>query len=264
MYDPDDMEPGRMERGEHSCNAPHFRHAAEIDEPGWWERATGGEPIHGGWFQAHDEDRLRRDMACYYGMTSFMDREIGRILDALEASGRAENTLVVFTSDHGHFLGHHGLTAKAIHSYEDLVRVPFIARWPGRVSQGSRTSLQSLVDLAPTVLSACGLPVPSRMTGKNQLPDWLLGEPVRTDVVIENHHGAVRFHMRTFVTATHKITVYRDGTEGELFDLANDPGEVRNLWHDPSAADLKRDLLLAFLQANLRDEPMPMPRIAPA
>jgi hypothetical protein len=87
---------------------------------------------------------------------------------------------------------------------------------------------------------------------------------VRTDVVIENHHGAVRFHMRTFVTATHKITVYRDGTEGELFDLANDPGEVRNLWHDPSAADLKRDLLLAFLQANLRDEPMPMPRIAPA
>jgi hypothetical protein len=102
------------------------------------------------------------------------------------------------------------------------------------------------------------------MTGKNQLPDWLLGESVRTDVVIENHHGAERFHMRTFVTATHKITVYRDGADGELFDLANDPGEVRNLWHDPSAAELKRDLLLAFLQANLRDEPMPMPRIAPA
>ena len=264
MYDPADMEPGCMVPGEHSHNAPHFRHAAEVDEPGWWERATGGEPIHGGWFQAHDEDRRRRDMACYYGMTSFMDREIGRILDALEASGRAENTLVVFTSDHGHFLGHHGLTAKAIHSYEDLVRVPFIARWPGRISQGSRTSLQSLVDFAPTVLSACGLPVPGRMTGKNQLPDWLLGESVRTDVVIENHHGAERFHMRTFVTATHKITVYRDGADGELFDLANDPGEVRNLWHDPSAAELKRDLLLAFLQANLRDEPMPMPRIAPA
>ena len=264
MYDPADMEPGYMVPGEHSRNAPHFRHAAEVNDPGWWERATGGEPIHGGWFQAHDEDRLRRDMACYYGMTSFMDREIGRILDALEASGRAENTLVVFTSDHGHFLGHHGLTAKAIHSYEDLVRVPFIARWPRRISQGSRDSLQSLVDFAPTVLSACGLPVPGRMTGKNQLPDWLLGESVRTDVVIENHHGAERFHMRTFVTATHKITVYRDGADGELFDLANDPGEVRNLWHDPSAAELKRDLLLAFLQANLRDEPMPMPRIAPA
>jgi hypothetical protein len=70
--------------------------------------------------------------------------------------------------------------------------------------------------------------------------------------------------MRTFVTETHKITIYREGEDGELFDLVNDPGEVRNLWSDPAAADLKWDLLLAFLQANLRDEPMPMPRIAPA
>jgi hypothetical protein len=102
--------------------------------------------------------------------------------------------------------------------------VPFIARWPGRISQGSRDSLQSLVDFAPTVLSACGLPVPGRMTGKNQLPDWLLGEPVRTDVVIENHHGAERFHMRTFVTATHKITEY-EGLQASL-KLLNASGEV--------------------------------------
>ncbi len=265
MYDPAAMKPGTMHPGEHDANAPHFRHAALVDDPDFWPRATRGEPIHGGWFQAHDDERLRRDMACYYGMTSFMDHEIGRILAALEASGRADNTLVIFTSDHGHFLGHHGLTAKAIHMYEDLVRVPLIVRWPGRVAAGGASeSLQSLVDIAPTVLAACGQSIPGMMTGRNEVPDWTSDRRVRDDVVIENHHGAERFHMRTYVTATHKITVYRDGEDGELFDLVADPGERRNLWNDPGSRDLKMRLMHRFLQATLRDEPVPMPRIAPA
>ncbi len=265
MYDPADMEPGSLVPGEHEANAPHFRQATQVDDPAFWREATRGEPIHGGWFQAHDEDRLRRDMACYYGMTSFMDREIGRILAALEASGRADDTMVIFTSDHGHFLGHHGLTAKAIHMYEDLVRVPFIVRWPGWIAAGGVSdSLQSLVDIAPTVLAACGQDIPAAMTGRNEVPNWTEGLPVREDVVIENHHGTECFHMRTFVTATHKITVYRDGDEGELFDLVADPEERRNLWHDAESADLKVQLLHRFLQATLRDESLPMPRIAPA
>jgi arylsulfatase A-like enzyme len=264
MYDPADMEPGSLWSGEHDGNAPHFRHAAEIDDPAYWPKATGGEPIHGGWFQAHDEDRLRRDMACYYGMTSFMDREIGRILAALESSGQARDTLVIFTSDHGHFLGHHGLTAKAIHMYEDLVRVPLIVRWPGHVPTGTSDSLQSLVDITPTVLSACDQAVPAGLAGRNQLPNWTEGLPVREDVVIENHHGTECFHMRTLVTATHKITVYRDGDDGELFDLVADPAERRNLWHEGGARDLKMHLLHRFLQVTLRDEPVAMPKIAPA
>jgi arylsulfatase A-like enzyme len=265
MYDPAGMEPGSLVPGEHEANAPHFRQATQVDDPMFWHDATRGEPIHGGWFQAHDEDRLRRDMACYYGMTSFMDREIGRILAALEASGRADDTMVIFTSDHGHFLGHHGLTAKAIHMYEDLVRVPFIVRWPGWIAAGGVSdSLQSLVDISPTVLAACGQDIPAAMTGRNEVPNWTEGLPVREDVVIENHHGTECFHMRTFVTATHKITVYRDGDDGELFDLMADPEERRNLWRDAASADVKMQLLHRFLQATLRDESLPMPRIAPA
>src|SRR5690606_20246368 len=92
----------------------------------------GGFANHGLHSHVHDEATLRRQMAVYYGMTSFMDQHIGRVLDRLDALGIADNTLVVFTSDHGHFLGQHGLIAKAF-MYDDNLRVPFIVRWPGRV-----------------------------------------------------------------------------------------------------------------------------------
>ncbi len=264
MYDPATMRPGRMEPGEHDRNPPHFRQAL-VDDPDYWKRAARGQPIHGAWYQARDEATLRADMACYYGMVSFMDREIGRILDHLDASGRADDTIVVFTSDHGHFLGQHGLTAKAIHMYEDVLRVPFVVRWPGRVPAGrARGALQSLVDLAPTLLSAAGLPVPHAMSGVDQLSCWGGGEPLRRSAVVENHHGTGCFHMRTLVTTTHKITVYHEGGDGELFDLEADPGELRNLWHEPAAQATKSRLLLEFMQACMRDESLPMPRIAPA
>jgi arylsulfatase A-like enzyme len=263
-YDPADMEPGSFIPGEHDQNAPHFRAAVDYDAD-FWKKACDGEVIHGAESNPRDDETLRKNMACYYGMTSLMDREIGRILAALEASGKAEDTLVVFTSDHGHFLGQHGLTAKAIHMYEDVLRVPFLVRWPGEVSMGPpSTAMQSLVDLAPTFLAAAGLEIPTHMTGRNQLPSWKGEEAVRDHVIVENHHGTRVFHMRTLVTERWKITVYRDGAEGELFDLENDPGEVRNLWHDPAFKDAKARMLHEFLQQTLRDEPMRMPRIAHA
>lgn len=265
MYDPADMDPGCLTPGEHDRNPLHFRKAAVERDPAYWKAATRGEVIHGAGFQARDEQSIREDMACYYGMTSFMDHEIGRILDALDRSGQADNTLVVFTSDHGHFLGQHGLIAKAIHMYEDLIRVPFIVRWPGHVPpERASNDLQNLVDLAPTFLAAAGVAADGAMTGRNQLPSWEGTRPVRQDTVVENHHGTEAFHMRTFVTPTHKLTVYRDGDDGELFDLVQDPGEINNLWHDPASAELKARLMQTFLQATLRDEPMRMPRIAGA
>ncbi len=264
MYDPADMEPGSLMAGEHESNPPHFQKTLE-DDPAYWEEAGKGEAIHGAGCHLHDEAELRKNMACYYGMVSFMDQEIGRILDALDKSGKAENTLVIFTSDHGHFLGQHGLVAKAIHMYEDLLKVPFIARWPGRIPAGKVSDdLQCLVDLAPTFLAAAGCPVPGIMTGHNQLDNWRDGTRARDSVVVENHHGTRSFHMRTFVTERYKITVYRDGGDGELFDLEMDPGETRNLWRDPSSQALKSRLFYEFLQATLRDEPMRMPRIAAA
>jgi len=264
MYDPADMVPGRLVEGEHDKNPIHFRKTQEHD-PDFWRSLVEDKGIHGGHSHLHDRQELKKDMAVYYGMVSFMDQEIGRILEALDRLGLAENTLVVFTTDHGHFLGQHGLIAKCIHHYEDLLRVPFIVRFPGRVPAGKTSdALQNLVDLAPTFLAAAGLEIPGIMTGLNQLPNWQDGRPVRTYSITENRHTRTRVHMRTYVDARYKITVYRQGGDGELFDLAEDPGEVHNLWHEPGAAGLKSRLMHAFLQATLRDEPTRMPRIAGA
>ena len=164
-----------------------------------------------------------------------------------------------------HFLGQHGLTAKAIHHYEDLIRIPFLVRWPGHVDPGSVSSdIQNVVDIVPTFLAAAGAEQPVDMTGLNQLPNWEDGTPVRTWSVTENHHGTRCFHMRTYVNQRHKLTVYRDGEDGELFDLQDDPDEVRNLWHSPAALGLKGQLLHEFMQACLQYEQTRMPRIAGA
>jgi len=264
MYDPNDMQPGELTPGEHDRNPVHFRMTQE-DKPDFRGRFFEDQGIHGGHSHLHRREELQKDMAAYYGMTSLMDREIGRILDALDRLGIADSTLVVFSSDHGHFLGQHGLIAKCIHHYEDLLRVPWLVRWPGRVPGGGTSdAIQNLVDLAPTFLAAAGLPVPGIMTGVSQLETWCGGARARTWSITENRHTRQNLHMRTYVNQRYKITVYRRWEDGELFDLQEDPGEVRNLWHDPSAGELKCRLLHEFMQATLACEPTRMPRIAGA
>jgi len=264
QYNPQDMQPGTMTPGEHDTNPPHFRLTQE-SKPDFAGQFPRDEWIHGGHSHRRDRVELQKDMACYYGMISFLDSEVGRILAALDRLGLAQDTLVVFTTDHGHFIGQHGLTAKAIHHYEDLLRVPFILRWPGRVPAGATShALQNLVDLAPTFLGAAGVEPPGIMTGLDQGSTWRGGDPVRAFSITENHHGTDYFHLRTYVNQRYKITVYKTTDAGELFDLEEDPGEVRNLWNDPAAAALKSRLLLEFMQATLRTEPVRMPRIASA
>ena len=110
--------------------------------------------------------KLQEDMAIYYGMVSFMDQQIGHMLAAVDRLGVADDTLLIFTTDHGHFLGQHGLIAKGAFHYEDLLRLPFIVRWPGHVLAGATNeALTALIDLAPTFLSAAGIPVPDRCRG---------------------------------------------------------------------------------------------------
>ncbi len=260
MYDPEEMVPGRAAPEEHAKNPRHFRLTQERnpDFSDYYE----DKGIHGFHSHLRDERELRKNIAIYYGMISLMDREIGRILEALDRLDAAANTLVVFTTDHGHFLGQHGLVAKGAFHYEDMIKLPFLVRWPGRVPAGAVSDdLQSLVDLAPTFLSAAGLEVPGIMTGVDALPSWVEGRAVRDHAIVENRHTFRNVHLRTYVDRRYKITVYRRDDDGELFDLARDPGEIDNLWHDPAAAELKGRLLHRFMQVTLAVEPTRMPRI---
>jgi len=260
MYDPADMVPGRLRPEEHDRNPRHFR-LTQQEAPDFsdYQEDYG---IHGFMSHLRDPAELKKDIAAYYGMISLMDRQIGRILEALDRLGAAGNTLVVFTTDHGHFLGQHGLIAKGAFHYEDMIRVPFLARWPGRVPAGRvSTAIQSLIDLAPTFLAAAGEQPPGVMTGVNQLDCWTGGPGARDHAIVENRHTLTTVHLRTYVDDCHKITVYRTGDDGELFDLRDDPDEVNNLWHDPASAALKAHLMEKFLQATLAAEPTRMPRI---
>ena len=195
-----------------------------------------------------------------------MDAQIGRILDRLEALGLADDTLVVFTSDHGHLFGQHGLTAKGAFHYEDLIRVPLIVAQPGGVPAGRRSdALQSLVDFAPSFLAAAGTAVPASMTGIDQTDVWYGRRPsLRDHVVVENRHEPTTVHVKTYVEDRYKLTVYYRRDYGELFDLADDPGEVHNLWDAPEAQALKHELIRRLLFAEMGKEPLPMPRIAGA
>jgi arylsulfatase A-like enzyme len=266
MYEPQQMPIAQLTPGEHERNPRHFGLTQQEDADEQMRRIFAGDgAVHGAHAHRLDPQEVRTNTACYWALVSFLDEHVGRILRALEGLGQAENTLVVFTTDHGHYLGHHGLYNKAIHHYEDLLRIPMIVRWPGKTPAGSVSSdLQNLVDLAPSFLSAAGVDIPFHMTGKDATGNWAGGAAVRDYSITENHHGYRKAHLHTFVESRYKITVYRAWDEGELFDLQEDPGELNNLWDDPDSQLLKRDLLLRFHQARMDSEQMRMPRTAGA
>lgn len=263
LYDPARLTIPVGRPGEHRRNPRHFQLTQEADPDYGAYREPEGHGLQGCHSHRIAGAELARQVAVYYGMVSLMDKYIGRILDRLDELGLAEDTLVVFTTDHGHFYGHHGLIAKGPFHYEDMVRVPFLVSCPGSVPAGARSpALQSLVDLAPSFLGFCGIPVPRSMAGCDQTPVWRGEAPARRDhVLVENRHNPYRLFHQTRIDERYKITVYCHSDEGELFDLQEDPGEFHNLWDDPAAAALKSRLLLALLRADMAKDPVWMPRV---
>jgi uncharacterized sulfatase len=199
-------------------------------------------------FRQVDDAWARQALARYHGMIEQIDGQVGRLLAELEALGLAEDTLVVFTSDHGELGGAHGLWMKGPFSYEETTAVPMLVRWPGGGISGGRTDpgLVSLTDLAPTVLAAAGVPAPASMDdGHDLLPQWRGERRVRDRVVVEYLDDPRVLGTATVVTDSWKLTQYLGGAYGdgvgELYDTGG--GEVRNLWDDPVARKAKAEHL---------------------
>lgn len=193
-------------------------------------------------------------VAGYYGMISMLDHHIGRVLDALESYGHAEDTVVVFAVDHGEFLGDHQMLFKGPLHYEGLLRVPVIVRGPGFGAGRAVTDPVGSIDLAPTMLRAAGADVPAHMEGRD------LCEP-REHVLVENDHEMVMtLRLRTICTDRYKLTRYeeREGV-GELYDLTDDPDELHNRWDDPAMSSTRSDLVALLddtMNHEVRREPM--------
>jgi len=198
-YDPDKLSPPRMNPGED----------------------TRGLPVA----------EWRRIKAFYYALVSHVDDQIGRILTAPEEAGLSDETLVLFTSDHGEHLGDHGLIQKGPPGLDSCVHVPLIMRYPAKIEPNRQMrALVEAVDIAPTILDYCGIQVPPIMQGRSIRP-YLEGRPYKehSSVYIE-YKVPFGLAWKTVRTHTFKYCLSNRGDE-LLFDLIHDPHELHNVAH---------------------------------
>lgn len=205
------------------------------------------------WMRERWSDEDYRDIiARYWGYCSYIDRWIGRVLDALEAQGLAENTVVVFTSDHGEMVGDHGFIYKGAYMYDGVQRVPFLMRAPGVIPAGLQTEvLGSTVDLLPTLTEMMGVEAPSETQGRSMLPVVPGRTPSYRDATFTemNSSGLGILMART---DRHKFCYnWKPRQVDELYDMQADPLELENLAVDPDHADAveeMRGVLLAWMR----------------
>lgn len=214
--------------------------------------------------QAHHPDTFdgKRIQALYYAMIAQIDDQFARLLDVLDETGQRDNTVVIFTSDHGEALGDHGLVQKGCRFYEGLVRVPLIIRWPARFQSGLRADgLTELLDLTATLLDFTGVPSPAYLQGRSLVPvlrgeanPSQIREAVRCDYfdALDAHFtGGVGSFATMYRDDRFKLCVYHDQEIGELYDLVNDPWEFQNLWDDPEYQHVREELIFRSFNSHV-------------
>ena len=261
MYDPADMPPA-VPREDVSNKPPQYQYARD------------GLPYQGydttsGW----DGDHHREIVAHYYGMTSFIDDGIARVLAELDRLGLAENTHVIFSSDHGEGLNDHGIAAKPMMSYECVNRVPLLWRHPATVAAGRvHGGVMTQLDLVPTFIDLAGAPPLVGMEGRSFAP-LLNGETDahRDAVIVERiaifgsgrpelvgtdkaHAQPIVQRVKMLVTEDWKLLHYGTTEYGELYNVKDDPEDLTNLWDDPAHADVRAQLVERLLIELINDE----------
>jgi len=253
-------------------NAPHFPliapdefysmyHPDTVDLPVAWDQPMADLGPHQQRLrklfdlEGLTEEQVRRARAAYFGLISWMDREAGKLIDKLEDTGLIDNTVVIYTADHGEMAGTHGLWWKS-NFYEQSVHVPLVIRMPGAFQAGTRRhELISHLDLTATLLDLAGLSnqmAPSSDNGEEKTTDGTslralidAGQegqvPWRDHLFSDYYAQASRNPMRMVRHGTHKLNIYH-GECVELFDLAEDPDEMTNLADDGAQSVIRREL----------------------
>jgi arylsulfatase A-like enzyme len=190
-------------------------------------------PYHPG-----DPAKLQEIIAMYYGLISLMDHNVGRVLAELEAQNLTQDTLVMFTADHGEFCGEHGLFHKNFGMYDSIHHIPFIAAGPGFEAGRAREELVQQIDIFPTACEFAGVPVPESVQGSSLLPLCRKGRAAwpRTAAFAEQED---RVCIRT---ARYRMVFDPIGNANELYDHSNDPWELHNLYNDTESAGVRLEL----------------------
>ncbi len=226
-------------------------------------------------FTDYTEDQIREIRAQYWAMIALVDFEVGRILEALEEAGLAENTIVVFSSDHGEMLGNHRQLLKGPQLYDDLTRVPLIARWPGYITPGTVVEeLVQWVDLPATFLDVAGCAPGAGVQGDSLIPllsneqsswrDWALSEYRDSGFTTDPQIMTTMLrHEQWKLIVWHGSPATSGQRNGELYDLSNDPHELFNLFHDTNYAAVRRRLKLKLLDVMAEAEDRTAPQVRP-
>jgi len=215
----------------------------------WWRAQCGIEAV--------GQDEAIRARTAYYALVDRLDRLIGQILDALRTNGLEENTLIVYSSDHGEQMGEHGLWWKQTF-YEGSARVPLVISWPGRLPEGARCDrVVSALDLNATMVDALGAPALPRSRGRSLLPLLGAGAPSHApsgagappwdDVAFVEHCTDEGQRQRMIRRGDWKLSYYHDQPP-QLFNLREDPDELADRAADPACRDLRADLTRELLR----------------
>ncbi|MGD9093786.1 MAG: sulfatase-like hydrolase/transferase, partial [Anaerolineales bacterium] len=261
LYDPKEVPPPFGRPGEYDDLPPHYLQMYETDI-----RTSGNHSQPMMATLPHYEECA----AHYLGLIEMLDTQVGRVMKALQSTGLVEDTIVIFTADHGEALGDHGLWGKGPYHFDSVIRVPFLVSWPGHISRGSvHNGVVSLLDFAPTILDIANVPIPEgAIPGAPEAPQappaWpgrslvpiLRGEDTAIEgiALVEMDEDYLGFKMRTVVTHRYRLTVYSGHEYGELFDLHDDPQEENNLWDNLMYLQLRNDLQLQLLQEVMRTD----------
>ncbi len=243
-HDPYDVPASALERyGKRTIPMP-IRFDGELDtKPSkqkwmmdWMEGNTKSQAAIW-WSQATKEklEKLRRN---YYTNVMIIDEWVGKMLDALEDMGELENTIVVYTSDHGDALGDHDCIYKFNSFYDSVVRVPLVMAGPGIVEKGRDERLVELIDVGPTLLELAGVDPLTNVSGRSLKPLFADNNVVHREAAFSEFNG--RFMIRTLLW---KLVYWASDQEGELYDLSADPDELINLFGNPEYATTEASLL---------------------
>ncbi|WP_438994801.1 sulfatase family protein [Pseudemcibacter sp.] len=245
MYDPDDMNlPESFNKG----SSPVLDHMRNDFEQG----TSGREstlPF------AVNEKEAREAIALTYGMVTMIDDWVGKIMASLEEQGLLNNTVIIFSSDHGEYMANHGIMLKGPLHYQGLIRIPFIWCDPVQNTLSRTSELCSAIDIAPTILERSQTKPYYGIQGKSMLD--MMNNKIdhhRKAVLIEDDREVIYLgfkepqRVRTMVTDRYRLSMTQPADFYELYDLKNDPHEINNLWEDDNQATLRNQEIQRMLK----------------
>ncbi len=228
MYDPDEIE------------LPESYRDTLEDKPRLYQRMRRQL-----WDQLSEQE-VRESIAHYWAFCTMEDAMLGEVLDALDATGQADDTLVIFLSDHGDYCGAHGLYLKGVPAFREAYHVPCIMRWPKGIPNPGREvdDIVTLADFAPTFLELVGIEPPDDLTGRSLLPLMQGRTPSNWPDALYTQCNGVELYYSQRAVMTHDFKYVYNGFDfDELYDLRNDPHEMVNVADDPEYTEIKKELV---------------------